>query len=143
MGQSNKQSNKQYSKWRWLLALVGLFMYLGDICTDTVLVFRYFHEKRYVWSGLTALFIITALAVNQIFSYTWFLEDMHKNVMDSKPKRRFLALHIFGMGILLRYVGASVSCIQDLQATNWNSISAAERGFLNCVAVIITAAEEN
>uniref|UniRef100_A0A3B5LNU7 XK-related protein n=1 Tax=Xiphophorus couchianus TaxID=32473 RepID=A0A3B5LNU7_9TELE len=89
---------------RWLLALVGLFMYLGDICTDTALVFRYFHEKRYVWSGLTALFIITGLTVNQIFSYAWFLEDMHKNVMDSKPKRRFLVLHIFGMGILLRYV---------------------------------------
>ncbi|XP_014323849.1 XK-related protein 9 [Xiphophorus maculatus] len=96
------QSNEQYSKRRWLLALVGLFMYLGDICTDTALVFRYFHEKRYVWSGLTALFIITGLTVNQIFSYAWFLEDMHKNVMDSKPKRRFLVLHIFGMGILLR-----------------------------------------
>ncbi|XP_008394578.1 XK-related protein 9 [Poecilia reticulata] len=97
-----EQSDKQFSKWRWLLALVGLFMYLGDICTDTALVLRYFHEKLYVWSGLTALFIITGLTVNQIFSYAWFLEDMHKNVMDSKPKRRYLVLHIFGMGILLR-----------------------------------------
>ncbi|XP_014825676.1 PREDICTED: XK-related protein 9-like [Poecilia mexicana] len=97
-----EQSDKQFSIWRRLLALVGLFMYLGDIGTDTALVFRYFHEEHYVWSGLTALFIITGLTVNQIFSYAWFLEDMHKNVMDSKPKRWYLVLHIFGMGILLR-----------------------------------------
>uniref|UniRef100_A0A3B3UK53 XK-related protein n=1 Tax=Poecilia latipinna TaxID=48699 RepID=A0A3B3UK53_9TELE len=110
--------NKQFSIWRWLLALVGLFMYLGDIGTDTALVFTYFHEEHYVWSGLTALFIITGLTVNQIFSYAWFLEDMHKNVMDSKPKRWYLVLHIFGMGILLRYVRALMSCIQDFDTAD-------------------------
>ncbi|MEQ2225626.1 hypothetical protein ILYODFUR_019417 [Ilyodon furcidens] len=99
-------SDMWYSKWRWLLNLGGLFMYIGDICTDTALAFRYFQEAQYVWSGMTALFIITGLVINQIFSYAWFsdnMEDKQEQVMICRSKGRLLALHVFGMGIFLRY----------------------------------------
>ncbi|XP_012712850.2 XK-related protein 9 [Fundulus heteroclitus] len=103
---TTEQSNMGYSKRRWFLTLGGLFLYVGDICTDTALALRYFHEMNYVWSGMTALFIITGLIVNQIFSYFWFLDDMsdeRERVTVNNSKGRFLVLHIFGMGIFLRY----------------------------------------
>lgn len=123
------QSGTGYSKQRWLLTICGLFLYLMDICTDTALAVRYFKETHYVWSGMTALFIIGGLMVNQIFSYAWFLDDYRETkdknegeqALDCRRKRKVLALHVFGMGIFFRYVHAWMSSTQDLQGANWNS----------------------
>lgn len=105
------QSGTAYSKQRWLLTICGLFLYSMDICTDTALAVRYFQETHYVWSGMTALFIIGGLIVNQIFSYVWFLDDYgdtkdeneSKQAPDCRRKGNVLALHVFGMGIFFRY----------------------------------------
>ncbi|XP_015243592.1 PREDICTED: XK-related protein 9 [Cyprinodon variegatus] len=114
---ATRTSDMRYSRQRWLLTLCGLLLYLGDICTDTALAVRYFQETQYVWSGMTALFIITGLTVNQVFSYAWFLEKMEEDKEDDE-KGQYLALHAFGMGILVRYYHLLKDGNKEIQRQN-------------------------
>lgn len=104
----------QFTKRRWLLGFTGLIMYVADICTDSALVFTYFQEKHFVRAALTLLFIVVGLLVTQIFSLAWYWDDMNCGLMTAETKtpspgvskRGLAALHLLGMGIVLRYGGS-------------------------------------
>lgn len=101
----------RFTKRRWLLGFVGLIMYMADICTDSALAFKYFQEKHFVHAALTLLFIVAGLLVTQIFSSAWYLDDMSCGLMTVETKatspgvskRGLAALHLLGVGIVLRY----------------------------------------
>ncbi|XP_054479292.1 XK-related protein 9 [Anoplopoma fimbria] len=101
----------QYTKLRWLLTIAGLFLYVVDIWTDVGLAVKYFRENNYVWTGLTLVFVLVGLLVTQIFSYTWYRDDMKEIPVNTwgKPttsglsKAGLAVLHLFGMGIFTRY----------------------------------------
>ncbi|XP_074549981.1 XK-related protein 9 [Halichoeres trimaculatus] len=105
------QSDSHYTKLRWILTIAGLFLYVVDIGTDVALALKYFHERRFVWSGLTVLFVLVGLFVTQIFSYAWYRDDMKEVVLSpdgrkttpGTSKGRLAALHLCGMGIYTRY----------------------------------------
>lgn len=113
----------QFTKRRWLLGVVGLFMYVADICTDTALVFTYFKEKDFVCATLTLLFIMVGLLVTQIFSSAWYWDDMNcgliraemKSTLPSVSKWGLAALHLLGVGVFIRYGSNSENrCISVL-----------------------------
>lgn len=104
-------SENQYTRLRWLLTIVGLFLYVVDIWTDIVLALKYFQERQFVWTGLTLMFVLAGLLLTQIFSYAWYRDDM-KDVLISPGGRETIsgmskgglaALHLLGMGIFTRY----------------------------------------
>lgn len=100
-----------FSKPRWLLSIAGLFMYVADICTDTVLVFMYFEEQHLAFGALTLLFVVAGLLVTQIFSSAWYRDDTNCGLMKAEAKATLpgvskcglAALHLLGAGIFIRY----------------------------------------
>ncbi|KAM6900543.1 XK-related protein 9 [Xenentodon cancila] len=50
-------------------------------------------------------FVLTGLLVTQIFSCVWFLDDMEteEEQGNSSSKARYAAIHVFGMGVIIRY----------------------------------------
>lgn len=100
----------KFTKLQWLLGVVGLFMYLADICTDTALVFTYFKEKHFVRAALTLLFIVVGLLVTQIFSSAWYFDDMSCSLMRAETKTALpgvskwglAMLHLLSVGIFIR-----------------------------------------
>lgn len=105
------QSDTEYTKGRWLLTVVGLFLYLADICTDVRLGLKYFQERHFVWAGLTLLFVLVGLLVTQIFSYAWYRDDRRnplinpdgKQTLSGMSKGALTTLHLLCMGIFTRY----------------------------------------
>ncbi|KAM4533403.1 XK-related protein 9 [Odontesthes bonariensis] len=99
------QTNIQYSKLRWLLTILGLVLYVLDIWNDIGLALNYFYEAKYVWSGMTVMFVFTGLLVSQIFSYVWYLDDMDEGeqTIAGMSKGGLAALHVICMGIFIRY----------------------------------------
>lgn len=100
-----------FTKLRWFLSIAGLFMYVADICTDSVLVFTYFKEKHFAFAALTLLFVVVGLLVTQIFSSAWYLEDLNCGLIKAEAKTTspgvskcgIAALHLLGVGIFIRY----------------------------------------
>ncbi|TDG97254.1 hypothetical protein EPR50_G00224030 [Perca flavescens] len=104
-------SSIQYTKLRWLLTIAGLFLYMVDIWTDVGLAVKYYQEKHFVWTGLTLVFVLAGVLVTQIFSYTWYRDDMKGSLVNvvggpnisGMSTSRLAVLHLFGMGIFTRY----------------------------------------
>ncbi|CAF98036.1 unnamed protein product, partial [Tetraodon nigroviridis] len=94
-----------------LLSAAGLVMYVADVCTDAALVLTYFKEKHVVCAALTLLFIVVGLLVTQVFSTAWYWDDMDcdekredmKTTLPVVSKRGLATLHLFGVGIFIRY----------------------------------------
>ena len=100
------QQDNQYTKLRWLLTIAGLVLYVVDIWTDVTLALKYFQEKHFVWTALTLVFVLAGLLVTQIFSYTWYRDDMKDEgqpTVSGMSTGRLTVLHVFGMGIFTRY----------------------------------------
>ncbi|KAI9523232.1 hypothetical protein NQZ68_029238 [Dissostichus eleginoides] len=129
MLQSEVQS---YAKHRWLLTIAGLLFYVVDVLTDVLLALRYFQQKDYLWTALTLTFVLTGLLVTQIFSYSWYWDDINDPLQNpngepnisGKSRGAIAALHLLGVGIFTRYVHllrrgfrvlwrSSASCTED------------------------------
>lgn len=84
---------------------------MADIGTDVALALKYFQEEHFVWGGLTLAFVLMGLLFTQIFSYSWYWDDMNntftnpegKPTISGMSKGGLTILHFFGMGIFTRY----------------------------------------
>ncbi|XP_075906542.1 XK-related protein 9 [Nelusetta ayraudi] len=105
------QPETRYTKLRWFFTIFGLSLYVLDIATDVRLVVKYFMEGEILWMGLTLSFILAGLLVTQTFSYAWYADDLREGVLDAEEKKaaipggskRELVLHLFGVGIFMRF----------------------------------------
>lgn len=94
----------RYTKLRWSFTVLGLILYVLDIGTDVRLVVKYFVEGEYLWMGLTLAFILAGVLVTQTFSFAWERDDVkQKAAAAAGVCKRQLALHLFGVGIFMRY----------------------------------------
>lgn len=104
-------SDFQYSKLRWFLTIAGLLLYAADIWTDICLAITFYQEEHYLWAGLTLGFVLAGLLVSQIFSYVWYRDDMKDFLINPKGKATIaglskcglIMLHLFGLGVFIRY----------------------------------------
>lgn len=105
------QSDFGYTKLRWLLTFLGLFLYVVDIGTDVALALQYLEDRHFLWAGLTLVFVLVGLVPTQIFSYAWYQDDMNNVLVNSEgsatisgmSKCELAGIHLFGMGIFTRY----------------------------------------
>lgn len=106
------QTDSEFTKTRWICTVIGLGFYLVDIVTDVGLAVKYFLVGDLVWSGLTLVFVVVGSAVTQVFSYSWYRDDMRKPLVNSgrdglisgMNRRGLIGLHVTQTGIFTRYV---------------------------------------
>ncbi|XP_019721808.1 XK-related protein 9 [Hippocampus comes] len=105
------QTDIRYTKLRWLLTLVGLLLYVGDIWTDIGLSIKYLLDGQYICSALTFSFVLAGLLVTQIFSHVWYEDDLEDALMNPRGQATVLGMsrcklvvfHLCGAGIFTRY----------------------------------------
>ncbi|XP_055784037.1 XK-related protein 9-like [Salvelinus fontinalis] len=105
------QTDSEFTKTRWICTIIGLGFYLVDIVTDVALAVKYFLVGKLVWAGLTLLFVVIGSAASQVFSYTWYRDDMRNplfnpggdKLISGMNRGRLIGLHVMQMGIFTRY----------------------------------------
>lgn len=106
------QTDSEFTKTRWICTVIGLGFYLADIVTDVGLAVKYFLVGNLVWAGLTLLFVVVGSATTQVFSYTWYRDDMRNPLVNPDGDRLIsgmnrgglIGLHVMQMGVFTRYV---------------------------------------
>ncbi|XP_014037281.1 XK-related protein 9 [Salmo salar] len=105
------QTDSEFTKTRWICTVIGLGFYLADIVTDVGLAVKYFLVGNLVWAGLTLLFVVVGSATTQVFSYTWYRDDMRNPLVNPDGDRLIsgmnrgglIGLHVMQMGVFTRY----------------------------------------
>lgn len=119
------ESDNQYSKLRFLLTVVGLFLYVVDIWTDMVLALKYFGEQHYVWCGLTLTFVLLGTVVTQIFSFVWYWDDLNDVLVNPEGESNISGmsgcelgvLHVFGLGVFTRFYHLLKTGLEEVWTT--------------------------
>ncbi|KAL0961802.1 hypothetical protein UPYG_G00331900 [Umbra pygmaea] len=99
----------KYPVLDFLFTVVGLVFFLLDIVLDIWAVVSFYQEEAYVYMGLLVFLLVGSSLLVQAFSLLWFLydtdgketktESLVKNISSLK------VLHVFQMGVFLRYAG--------------------------------------
>ncbi|XP_052339994.1 XK-related protein 9-like [Oncorhynchus keta] len=105
------QTDSEFTKTRWICTVIGLGFYLVDIVTDVGLAVNYFLVGDLVWAALTLLFVVVGSAATQVFSYTWYRDDMRKPLANpggdglicEMNRGGLIGLHVMQTGIFTRY----------------------------------------
>uniref|UniRef100_A0A4W5JIU5 XK-related protein n=1 Tax=Hucho hucho TaxID=62062 RepID=A0A4W5JIU5_9TELE len=105
------QTDSEFTKVRWVCTIIGLGLYLVDIVTDVGLAVKYILNGHLVWAGLTLLFVVVGSAATQVFSYSWYRDDMRNPLVNPVGDRLIsgmnrgglIGLHVMQMGIFTRY----------------------------------------
>ncbi|KAM9627073.1 XK-related protein 9 [Trichechus inunguis] len=91
----------RYTKWNFIMSVLGIFIYIFDLIVDTWVSVKFFHEGQYVFGVLTVTFIVFGTFVVQCFSYSWFKADLKK--AGQEDHHCFLLLHCLQGGVFTRY----------------------------------------
>ncbi|XP_073532842.1 XK-related protein 9 [Phyllobates terribilis] len=90
-----------FTKWNFIMTIIGIFSFLFDIGVDLWISFKYFQEKLYLFGLLTIFFALVSTLIVQAFSYSWFKDDFVEGSEESM--KCILVIHLFLAGTLLRY----------------------------------------
>ncbi|XP_051879354.1 XK-related protein 9 [Pristis pectinata] len=105
-------TEQNYGKCSFLLTLAGFLLYLTDIGTDLWVAAVYLIDGHLVWCLLVLSVIVISAVILQSFSWSWYKDD--ENNPSLSPHNRgcasggswFCVLHVFQLGVLLRFVKA-------------------------------------
>ncbi|XP_055490432.1 XK-related protein 9 [Leucoraja erinacea] len=103
-------TEQNFGKWNFALFLLGFVLYLTDIGTDLWVAAVYYIGGDRVWALLVLLVILVSAVILQSFSWSWYEDDENNPDLGNSGCvgwrwcRR--VLHIFQMGVLLRYIKA-------------------------------------
>ncbi|XP_010884285.1 XK-related protein 9 [Esox lucius] len=100
------QTESEFTKLRWWVTILGLLFYLADILTDVALSVSFFRGEYLLWAGLTVLFVVVGSMVTQIFSYTWYRDDMRNTLVQTGTYQKMgglVGIHVTQMGMFNRY----------------------------------------
>lgn len=106
----------EFSKFRWICTIIGLFFSLVDIGSDLLLSVQYFRQGLYIWFALTLVFVLVGSICAQTFSYAWFKDDSDRNGESEAHCIPFL--HLLQMGFFTRYydlLKRSYKCVWNKQ----------------------------
>ncbi|KAM8966865.1 XK-related protein 9 [Pelodytes ibericus] len=90
-----------FTKWNFLMTILGIFTFLFDMGADIWIAVKYFQQGLQLYGLLTIFFILVSTIIVQVFSYTWFKDDCAEK--NSRELRWVLLIHIFLAGIFVRY----------------------------------------
>lgn len=97
-------TQSRFTRIRWALTVIGLILYIVDIVSDFFVGAKHLQDGNIAWGILTIAFVFCASICTQIFSYTWFRDDMESATGDLPVSQDLLTgLHVTQMGIFTRY----------------------------------------
>ncbi|XP_028659441.1 XK-related protein 9 [Erpetoichthys calabaricus] len=93
-----------YTCVNWVMCLIGLLLYLGDIGTDIWVAVQYLMRGYVLWFALTLTFVLLSTFIIQVFSYFWYLDDSGSGSDSGAPEScALIGLHFCQLGIFTRY----------------------------------------
>uniref|UniRef100_UPI00398EA2E9 XK-related protein 9 n=1 Tax=Pristiophorus japonicus TaxID=55135 RepID=UPI00398EA2E9 len=113
-------TEEKFSKCNFLLTLAGFVLYLADIGTDLWVAAVYLIERHVTWCVMVLAVTVFSALILQSFSWSWYQDDkksqqasserQHSQNQDYNSSCSYLCvLHIFQMGMLVRFIKALVS----------------------------------
>ncbi|XP_061095976.1 XK-related protein 9 [Conger conger] len=111
------EPNSKFTLLRYILATVGIILYIVDTGTDIWVAVQYYADKCYGWFALTIFFVLAGSLVPQIFSYAWFRDD---GKIDKRKRTQLIFIHILQLGVFTRYfqlLKKGVGVIQSSEMT--------------------------
>ncbi|KAM9097736.1 XK-related protein 9 isoform X1 [Sarcophilus harrisii] len=91
----------QFTKWNFVMLVLGYLIYVADLVVDIWVSVNFFYEGQHVFGILTMSFVLIAAGVVQCFSFMWYKEDFQKT--GQKELSCSLLIHCFQGGIFTRY----------------------------------------
>ncbi|XP_014034151.1 XK-related protein 8 [Salmo salar] len=99
----------KYPASDFLLTVGGMMLFLLDVALDVWAVVTFYQEEAYVFMGLLVFLLLGSSALVQVFSWLWYHYDKGstETKTESLVKNLHLLkiLHVFQMGVYLRYAG--------------------------------------
>uniref|UniRef100_A0A4W5QFW5 XK-related protein n=1 Tax=Hucho hucho TaxID=62062 RepID=A0A4W5QFW5_9TELE len=93
----------------FLLTVGGLVFFLLDVGLDAWAVVSFYQEEDYVFMGLLVFLLLGSSALVQAFSWLWYHYDKDGTETTTESLVKNLCslkiLHLFQMGVYLRYAG--------------------------------------
>ncbi|XP_030597670.1 XK-related protein 8-like [Archocentrus centrarchus] len=114
---SGTEAEFKYCSRDFLFTCVGLLLFLLDIGLDMLAAVSLYHEKAYVYFSLLLLFLFGSSVLVQVYSWLWYSYDEFKmkTKIEKVPSMSQLkVLHVFQLGIFLRYAGVMEKSVQSL-----------------------------
>lgn len=103
-----KELLSKYSCLDFVFTFGGLLFFLADILLDVWAVVTFYQEEAYVCLGFLVFLLAGSSVLAQVYSWLWYSYDDYKGAthLETCVNRRSLkALHVFQLGIYLRYCG--------------------------------------
>ncbi|XP_059838644.1 XK-related protein 9 [Hypanus sabinus] len=97
---------RNFGKCSFALTLLGFLLYLTDIGTDLGVAAVYLTDGHLFRFSLVLSVILVSAIILQSFSWSWYKDDENNSQGPHTRGRSSLfgALHIFQMGVLLRFI---------------------------------------
>uniref|UniRef100_A0A4W5RI69 XK-related protein n=1 Tax=Hucho hucho TaxID=62062 RepID=A0A4W5RI69_9TELE len=93
----------------FLLTVGGMLLFLLDVALDVWAVVSFYQEEAYVFMGLLVFLLLGSSALVQAFSWLWYHYDKDSTETRTESLVKNLhslkILHVFQMGVYLRYAG--------------------------------------
>ncbi|KAJ8413402.1 hypothetical protein AAFF_G00093980 [Aldrovandia affinis] len=109
----------KFTVLRYLHIVVGVTLYVVDVGTDIWVAAQFGCDGHYTWFTLTLSLVLSGSLVTQIFSYTWFSDDIKRRESSCEMTRPQLILpHILQFGIFIRYFQLLKKGISAIHSNN-------------------------
>ncbi|KAF5396010.1 hypothetical protein PHET_11270 [Paragonimus heterotremus] len=89
-----------FRPYQLIFFFLSVLTYMSDIGSDAYLVYSYYKQGDYFWSGLTLILLIVPALVMTTFSLAWYVLDRKLNV-DPPRTCRAWTLRLFFHGLQL------------------------------------------
>uniref|UniRef100_W5LDI8 XK-related protein n=1 Tax=Astyanax mexicanus TaxID=7994 RepID=W5LDI8_ASTMX len=105
--------------WSSLLALGSVVLFFVGLALDVDTVISLFHERNYVYMGVSIALLLISSIILQVISFIWYSEpdkNLETTVETFVNNNGFIGmLHILQLGILLRLAGVAEINIRNIR----------------------------
>ncbi|XP_051527827.1 XK-related protein 8-like [Myxocyprinus asiaticus] len=93
----------------YLLTLLGLFLYLLDVCLDIWTVVSFYQEGDYGYLSVLIFLLLGSSVLLQVFSWLWYsdaLDKLETGVEKFVNRHKLIKpVHVLQLGVYFRYAG--------------------------------------
>ncbi|XP_067832018.1 XK-related protein 9 [Heptranchias perlo] len=131
------ETEEKFSKCDFLMTLAGFVLYLADIGSDFWVAVMFLREEHITWCVMVLTVTLVSALILQSFSWSWYKDDEKRQQATSerqnfrndgcKSSCSYLVLHIFQLGMLVRFTEALVfgyKAAFKQENVHWNAIYA-------------------
>ncbi|XP_051949359.1 XK-related protein 8-like [Xyrauchen texanus] len=107
----------------YLLTLLGLFLYLLDVCLDIWTAVSFYQDGAYGYLAVLIFLLLGSSVLLQVFSWLWYsdvLDKLETGVEKCVNRHRLIKpVHVLQLGVCFRYAGVvEISTYSFLRQTD-------------------------